>query len=382
VETDYRDVLGDWKSRLHLDRRNSIHDQLKLPLPDAPNKRLLHTKLIDFVKGVIAYPDAEKGWIPFATDALSTIARKHEVKAILSTAPPITCHAIAVRAKEMIGCPWLADFRDPVGDAHLGWEKASGVWGLRRAATKRYLKRTLSTADALVTVSEPLAERLSYMFPGPPTTCITNGFDPEDFVLQRKPPKKQFSITYTGSLYQGKRDPTSFLEVVAQMLGTGELHRHDLCIRFRGGKEPFLTCLVRRLELEDVVDVQPPIPRGDSLRLQAESQLLLSLEWNDPGEQGILSGKLFEYFGSRRPIISIGNDNGIAALVKQTRAGVQLTSRSEVHSYLKAAYAEYKQTGQVKYHGDAAAISKYTHREMAAQFAALLDQTVREPICA
>src|SRR5205823_10028865 len=102
----------------------------------------------------------------------------------------------AAKAKRLLGCPWLADFRDP--------------WG-RNPMMNQFVKRTVSTADALSTISEPLAMRLSATCPGTPTEWITNGFDPDDFLAQRPPLTRQYSITYTGQLYEGKRDPTILL---------------------------------------------------------------------------------------------------------------------------------------------------------------------------
>jgi hypothetical protein len=112
IETGYRDVLGDWKARLGLEATRGFHEQLKLPVSSVPRTKRFHTKAIDWAKSAITYPDPIKGWLPFAIDAVWKLAGNERVDVILSSAPPVSCHLIGRRAKEMLGCPWLADFRD------------------------------------------------------------------------------------------------------------------------------------------------------------------------------------------------------------------------------------------------------------------------------
>jgi len=52
---------------------------------------------------------------------------------------------------------------------------------------------------------------------------ITNGFDPEAFPHGDPELTKTLSITYTGQMYQGKRDPTPVLKVIAGLVSEGIL---------------------------------------------------------------------------------------------------------------------------------------------------------------
>lgn len=373
VETDYRDVLGYWKNKLHLDPHRGFHEQLNLAVADVPNSRLLHTKAIDWVKSAITYPDAMRGWIPFALEAVAEIAATTQIDAIVSTSPPISSHVIACRAKKILHCPWIADFRD--------------IW-LQGIVRNRLMRRVLSGADQLVTVSEPLAEQIGAHV-HKPVACVLNGFDSEDVLESRRRLTERFSITYTGQLYHGKRDPADLLETVRELIDDGIMCPDDIQIRFYGPRETFLVALIRRLRLEKIVEVHDSVPRPHSLSLQAESQLLLMLEWGEPGKSGLrsrvyregfYSGKLFEYFGSQRPVLSIGSDPGIAALLKHTRAGVQAKSKDELKQILIDTYFEYKSAGSVSYGGLPAAINRYTHREMASRFADTLNAVALEDL--
>ena len=135
IETDYRDLVGQWKSRAGLDPARGIHQQLGLPRAKIPSRLLPHTKLMKWLRPLLLFPDDTKGWIEFATDAFAQLKNGDPVDAILSTFPPITFNLVAARAKQKFGVPWLADFRDL-------WSRDT-LQGMR--ATTRFF--TFSTGD-------------------------------------------------------------------------------------------------------------------------------------------------------------------------------------------------------------------------------------------
>lgn len=374
IETAYRDVLGDWKARLGLEATRGLHEQLKLPVSSVPRTKRFHSRAIDWVTSAITYPDPIKGWVPFAIDAVRKLAGNEKVDAILSSAPPISCHLIGRRAKEMLKCPWLADFRDLWTQYYYyphGW--------IRRLVEARLEKRTLGSADALVTVSAPLAQLLRKKFSTLPVTWITNGFDPEEFPHEGPELTKTFSITYTGQMYQGKRDPSLVLKVVADLVREGILRQGEARLRFYGPTEPWLPALVQRCGLDGTVEIHGVVPRDAALTHQRESQLLLLLPWSDATEVGTYTGKVFEYLGSRRPILAVGGAPGvIAELLDETKAGVHVGSEARLREFLIEAYADFCRYGHVPYKGSESAIQHYTHIEMARKFAASLDQVSKE----
>jgi len=61
----------------------------------------------------------------------------------------------------------------------------------------RLERKTIERADAITTVSEPLAGKLSALHEGIPVFTITNGFDP-DLLNHGYPASTCFNIVYTG----------------------------------------------------------------------------------------------------------------------------------------------------------------------------------------
>lgn len=200
IETDCQDVLGRWKVRFGLDPAQGLHEQLKLRQSSSPASHLLHSKLIYWAKSWLSYPDHSKAWLPLAQAAIRSFAQREDVDIVLSTSPPITCHLLGMYARKILRRPWVADCRDM-------WIPAREGSRLLRRRLRSLERRTLAKADALVTVSAPWAEHLRQGYPAKPVHAITNGFDPEDFVGEAENLTKSFSITYTGNLYLGWRDP-------------------------------------------------------------------------------------------------------------------------------------------------------------------------------
>jgi glycosyltransferase involved in cell wall biosynthesis len=368
VETGDEDVLQTWKARFGLEGRRSLHEQFGLPVAQKRDSRLMHTRILSALRYLVTFPDSTKGWIPFAMEALEEIRKTTSLDAILTTSPPISAHLIGRKAKQMFGCPWIADLRD------LWSQNLAQGNDLARLLERPVERRTLRDADALVSVSEPWADRLRECYPDKPVFSITNGFDADEFRFEAEPLTPAFTISYTGRLYQGKRDPTPLFEAIQELIRDGEMGRESIRVRFYGSIEPWLPVLVRSFGLEDVVEIAGTVSRDEALRRQRESQVLLTLCWSDLRETGQHTGKVFEYLGAKRPILAVGGSRGVVSdLLEHTQSGVHARAKEELKATLREWYAEYRQSGELRYRGEERKINSYTHEQMAAQFADVLE---------
>lgn len=368
IQTPYPgDATARWKRKLGLVPNKGFQEQVGIPRALREGRGSFTTKVINVAKAFIAYPDDQKGWYPFALSAGHDLLRKERFDALISSSGPVTCHLIARELKARHGIPWVADFRD------LWTQNHYYPYGpLRRWLERRLELRTMSTADALVTVSEPLARQLRNLHHGKPVYVIPNGYDPDE--VASAPLTKELTITYTGQLYQGKRDPVPLLQALAELISEGKICREDVRVRFYGSTEYWLEQEIRKYRLEDVVSLHSHVHREEALERQRESQILLLLLSDHPGEAGVYTGKVFEYLASRRPILAIGGLRGVVTeLLEETGAGVHVSDNKELKRVLAALYVEFKTHGQVLYHGCEDRISKYSHREMARKFAEVLN---------
>jgi glycosyltransferase involved in cell wall biosynthesis len=236
--------------------------------------------------------------------------------------------------------------------------------------------RTFADADLLVTVSEPWAAELSRLHPDRPVTCITNGYDQEDFGDAEESRTAAFTITHTGILYEGRRDPSLLFEAVSELLACGSMDAPSVRIRFIGEDEEWLRRLIRRHHLEGVVTVSGRVAREEALRLQRESQLLLLLRWDHAGEEGMHTAKIFEYLASRRPILAVGGPGGVVRELLETTGGGRFGGdREELKAIIMDYYREYRLAGEVRWQGNDR-VADYSHEAIARRYAAALQGVV------
>jgi glycosyltransferase involved in cell wall biosynthesis len=274
-------------------------------------------------------PDAHIGWYPYAMAEVQRLTRDWRPDLIYASAQPYTSLLLAAVASKRMGIPWVAEFRDLwVDNPYYPFP----VW--RRVVDRWMEKHVVRTAALLVTVSEPLAESLRERY-SKPVEVVLNGFDPSDFPDPPPPPRSKatFDIVYTGMLYPGRRDPTPLFEALRE-LGT---EAEDIRVLFFGRLLPGLKSLVEHYGVGNTVQVHKSVSYQKSLRLQVDADALLLLLWNSPEERGVFTGKLFEYLGARRPILSIGLDDGVAAnLIRERDAGAVCCTSVQVAEQLRA----------------------------------------------
>ena len=145
---------------------------------------------------------------------------------------------------------------------------------------------------------------------------ITNGCDFDDFDGIAYQPGKRFRITHTGSFF-GRRDPRPFLTALADSGSTSRL-----ALSATSGRPT--ASGPKALGLGDRLELLRFVPRRRALELQRDSEaLLLLIPEADGRGQGVLSGKVFEYLATERPILAVVPEDGAAAaLIEETGAGV------------------------------------------------------------
>jgi len=328
----------------------------------------LKSKLYFYAHEILDYPDEYTGWIPDALAAGRRIIQAENISVIFSTFGPATSHMIAHRLKQEFNLPWVADFRDLWTGNHNIQHSC-----LREFLEKRLEKNILKRVDVLTTVSQPLAEKLQILH-HKKVVVITNGFDPVDYSEHLPQPTKCFSITYTGNLYRGKRDPSLLFAAIQELMREKIVEKENFCVRFFGRSAPWIKECASAYNVQNVVCFEGIVSHEKAVQRQRESAVLLLLSFNAPGGEGVYTGKVFEYLGARRPILAIPRNEGVLdELIRETNAGVAAGTKEEVKHYLKKWYLEFKEKGYLPYGGKEEIIMRYTREKQTEQLASLLD---------
>src|SRR2546421_8153408 len=150
-------------------------------------------------------PDENVSWNLTAIPTAIRIVKREGIDVVLTTSPPSSVHFVGAAVKRATGVPWVADLRDSiVAHPHRRAErlavrvKEQGEHAVARLVARR--------ADAIVAVSEAIAEELRERNPKGPVVTIANGSDFDDFAGLEHHASDRLRITHAGSFF-GKRDP-------------------------------------------------------------------------------------------------------------------------------------------------------------------------------
>ena len=247
---------------------------------------------------------------------------------IISTSGPDVCPLVAKKLAREWNIPWVSDYRDI-------WfpEFAVNRFSLTTFLVDRLNRYLLQGPLAVSTVSEGLAQYLRPIFLRNVWVCYNGFLEIEEKQLPRLPtPDGKKHVVYTGNFYPGKRDPTIFFDAVHEIAGLVTDLENKLQIDLYGPTEDWVQRLISDRGLQRVVVCHGNIPYSMSLVRQRAASLLLFVDWMDPRAKGVLTGKLFEYLSSKRPILCIGNrrDSEAVALIVGCGAGTVATVGDEI----------------------------------------------------
>lgn len=367
IKAEHHDLFQSIKSLIRNKSGQRPKSNGNSPTIKAFNSDQYENKLNKLIREVIYFPDSQRGWYKTAIKAAIEYLDKEKVDAVISTSSPETDHLIAKTLKKMYKIPWIADFRDP-------WTQNTyrDKFALINYLERKLELKTMSGADAIVTVTEPWIKLLASLHKGKQIYCIPNGYDEDDFIEKTTKLTNKFTITYAGSLYKGKRDPSLLFNVMNQLIQEKKIDRDLIEVRFYGPKEERLTKQVKESNMEDIIHFYGKLPREEVINKLMESQLLLLLLWNSKNESGFCPGKIYEYFGAGRPVIAIGWAGSVVKdLLEKTGAGKYADSPDTLKKVLLEYYGEFIEFGKVKcFNGN---IDKFNYSSIANKYSEVLN---------
>lgn len=306
----------------------------KSPLKKSLLKQAIHSfRQSTGIFNACRYPDLTHLWISPAWKAL---AKEGSWDLVISTCGPYPVHLLAYKLKKKrLAAKWIADYRD----LWVGNHFYPGIWPF--ISLEKYLEKKISlTADLMTTVSTPLASQLQQRYPHASVAVVENGFDPcdlSDLSLECVFPNDgKCRIVYTGSIYS-TQNPEPLFQAIQLLSASSDSHLLDrLEVIFTGNTRSLIDPLINQYKVSPWVVHQGKTSRETSLRMQRDAHFLLFLP--HAGEEGILSGKLFEYLYSRTPMICLGASdlNDVQKLIISQNVGESLGSNiNMISSFLK-----------------------------------------------
>lgn len=280
-------------------------------------------------------PDRYGRWVREWAAPAAALARDWKADLIYSSGPPQCSHQLASAIARGSGRPWIGELRDLwVGNPYVKRPWPLDWWSARLA------DRALPAALGFVTVTHGAARAMRARY-GKPVEVAMNGFDPEDHVGLDDPAPldpQRLTIIHAGTIYAGRRDARPLLEAMT-LLPPGARARIE--VHFWHDEGAYVTGVVNQLGLADHVRFHGLVPRREILEIERRCDIQLLCRWDDPAEDAVIPGKLFEYIGARRPILSVGSTRGEAAdIVRAGPFGLVSNSPPEIAAWLGERLAE------------------------------------------
>jgi glycosyltransferase involved in cell wall biosynthesis len=326
-----------------------------------------------WVRGNLFIPDARCCWIKPSVKYLKEYLKAHPVDAIISTGPPHSMHLIAMKLREDLGIPWIADFRDPWTEIDYYNDFHLTRWADRKH--HRLEREVLTKADKVVTVSDDWARRLGRLG-NRNVRVVYNGFDHKDEAQAPVTLPEKFTITYLGALSKNQ-NPTHLWRALGELVKEDTRFNTDLRINMIGQIDDSTKKDIQENGLSEHVTFAPYIPHEQVVQAQKETTLLLLLLLPDTEirAKGLMTGKMFEYLSSGRPILCIGPEDGDAArILAETEAGqtVGFENEEKMKEVIKGLYQKDLENGLPS--NESKKLEKYSRKALAGKYATLLNK--------
>jgi glycosyltransferase involved in cell wall biosynthesis len=265
-----------------------------------------------WVRGNFFIPDARQFWVKPSIQFLENYIQQQHIDTIVSSGPPHSMHLIALGLKKRIpNLKWVADFRDPWTGIDFYHDLKLSSWADSRHKKLEY--EVLSNADSVLTISKGIAQDLSALG-ARHTMVLPNGYDDEDFENKTRILDPYFSIVYVGTMNLS-RNPDVLWRVLNRLCQQNLEFSQTLKITLIGQIDPSVIQQLQNYELQDHLIHKNYVPHADVIQYQLNAQVLLLAINQVHSAKKILTGKVFEYLATGRPIISIGPKDGDAAMV-------------------------------------------------------------------
>lgn len=280
-----------------------------------------------WIFSLIWLPDDRQGYIlPVVWHAMRHAPSRPDL--IYTSAPPFSVHLAGLLLKGLTGARWVAEFRDP-------WTTNPWKQGFLRSAlsdwTEIHLERLcLGQADLVVAASEGIADRIRDRDSEAAIVIVRNGIErvEQGAVQTGVTGSDLFQIVYAGTFYHS-RSPFPFIEAIEQLV------RHDsegsrILVRLIGTPETFdgtsIADFVRDRGLTDVVLLEEWMDHRRCLESFRSADALFLLATQQPDQ---VPNKLYEYLGTRRPILAVTDAHGETARMLRQVGGHFIVPQNE-----------------------------------------------------
>ncbi len=273
----------------------------------------------------------------------SKAIRTEQITHLYSSYRPFADHYAAYLLKKKYPeVFWVADFRDLIIDPHYNHILFAGNH-------HTFFKKIFSRADLLTTVSDGLAIHLRAYNEN--VITLRNGIEgdtPEPQPVQ----SSSFSIAYTGSMFLDKRNAEPLFIALQQLLQETKIEGGDIRIIYAGKDGDYWKRIAANYRFESLLEDRGIVTNEEAKAIQYAACINLLLTVSSAQLQGVLTGKMIEYFEAGSPVLGIvvgQNDQELQSMLQELEIGDTFSDKDEdldgIKAFIFHEYKQWKNTG-------------------------------------
>jgi hypothetical protein len=230
--------------------------------------------------------------------------KKNDFDIVFSSYPSLGAHwSASYIIKYHIANKWIADFRDPIN-------YSNNSNPLLYIINSRIQKRIVKWANIVTYISRDLLTKFPpeyhYKF-----HLLANGFDEDDmkidFAGRVSTDFEKLRFCYMGSLYGGERKLDIVFKAIRELIDENTMLEQNIEFFYAGKEYQIILNQASKYALSAIMADKGSVSRNESLSIQLSSDLFTVVTWNTENDQGIITGKLFEGFLTKKNILGVVN---------------------------------------------------------------------------
>ncbi|KAF0151438.1 MAG: glycosyl transferase group 1 [Ignavibacteria bacterium] len=260
-------------------------------------------KLFSKLSKTFFIPDNKNSWSKKAYKAAKNILSTEKFDIIYVSIPPYSQFLTAVKLRAEFDIPLFVDYRDLWYDNHFAFY----VTPYHKYKHKKLEYNALRNSDKVVAINRRIKEKILLTYPFldyEDVIILPHGYDPEDFrqseVIKRSSGKMK--LTYSGIFYENIT-PEFLLRAFKELTIENPQIASQIELEFIGHLRDENKKLIMELNLSEFVKEQGYLEHSEVVKYLVSTDVLWMMIGNISNADTISTSKLFEYFGTRKPIL-------------------------------------------------------------------------------
>ena len=352
----------------------------KIPVAALSNDQgSLGKRIAHWIRLNLFIPDAKVGLIPALVKKAKHIINEHQIDLIFASSPPHSLQLAARKISQNHNLPWICDLRDPWTDLYH-YDKVKR-FVLSDKINHSLEKKVLSEADKLITVSPYFTRRFNDKGNRDDVIFIPNGFDHEDLTMQNTDQIKEYRGKFLMS-YVGNMSPNQNVQILWQVIkdfaDANASFRDNFQLCLVGQIQNEIQASIRETGIDKFVDYKGYVPHDIAINFINNSDVLLFIIGRSTHNKGVLTGKIFEYFSTGNPLLSIGPTDGDAAAIIAKVNKVNMCDYNDyntLYNNLSSLFKAWENDQMDMYRSGKT--EKFTRKHLTAQLAEVFNKTAK-----